>query len=174
MASSAPGTTRAFQEFFAAHYTDLAQLARRLTGETDAADDLAAETLLQLWQHWDRVTGADNPLAYARGVVAVLVRNRLRRLLRERHCLERHCLTSIGSAGSVVLGRQESSDVDAVLDVRDALRRMPRGRRACVLLRYGHGLSEAETADVLGISVGTVKSQTSRGADQLARLLHIS
>lgn len=153
----------AFPEFFAAHHADLARLARRLTGEPDAADDLAAEAFLQLWRHWDRfMDRAENPVAYAHGVVAVLVRNRQRRLLRERECL-----MAIGPEG-------QSSDTEAVpdvLDVRDALRRMPHGRRACVLLRYGYGLSEAETAHRLGISVGTVKSQTSRGADQLVRML---
>ena len=90
------------------------------------------------------------------------MRNRQRRLLRERECL-----TAIGPTRAA----PEPSDVDAVLDVREALRRMPHGRRVCVLLRYGYGLSEAETADLLGIAVGTVKSQTSRGADQLVRML---
>lgn len=158
----------AFTEFFAAHHADLARLAGRLTGEPDAADDLAAEAFLQMWRNWERVDGADNPVAYARGVVAVLVRNRQRRLVRERECL-----TSIGPVDAGIGPEQESSDTDAVLDVRDALRRMPRGRRACVLLRYGYGLSEAETADRLGISVGTVKSQTSRGADQLVHMLSL-
>lgn len=158
----------AFPEFYAAHHADLARLARRLTGEPDAADDLAAEAFLQMWRHWDRVDRAENPVAYARGVVAVLVRNRRRRLLRERECL-----TSIGPVGAGIGPEQESSDTDAVLDVQDALRRMPHGRRACVLLRYGYGLSEAETADRLGISVGTVKSQTSRGADQLVHILSL-
>lgn len=158
----------AFPEFYAAHYADLARLARRLSGEPDAADDLAAEAFLQMWRNWDRVDRADNPVAYARGVVAVLVRNRQRRLLRERECL-----TAIGPGDSTARAAPKDSDVDAVLDVREALRRMPYGRRVCVLLRYGYGLSEAETADLLGIAVGTVKSQTSRGADQLARLLTV-
>jgi RNA polymerase sigma-70 factor (sigma-E family) len=156
----------AFPEFYAAHHAELARLARRLTGEADAADDLAAEAFLQMWRHWDRVDRADNPVAYARGVVAVLVRNRWRRLLRERECL-----ASIGPGGFVSGEASEAGDVDAVLDVRDALRRMPDGRRACIVLRYGYGLSEAETADLLGVSVGTVKSQTSRGAGQLVRML---
>jgi RNA polymerase sigma-70 factor (sigma-E family) len=156
----------AFPEFYAAHYADMARLARRLSGEPDAADDLAAEAFLQMWQNWDRVDRADNPVAYARGVVAVLVRNRQRRLVRERECL-----TALGPADSATRVAPEPSDVDAVLDVREALRRMPYGRRVCILLRYGYGLSEAETADLLGIAVGTVKSQTSRGAGQLVRML---
>ena len=168
MAPPEPSTAQAFEEFFVAHHAQLAGLARRLTGETDAAADLAAEALLQVWQHWDRVREADNPLAYARGMVAILARNRLRRLLRERRCL-----TSAGFAGPGEFEELDGGDADAVLDVRDALRRMPQGRRTCVLLRYGYGLSEAETADALGISVGTVKSQTARGAAQLIHILSI-
>jgi RNA polymerase sigma factor (sigma-70 family) len=61
--------------------------------------------------------------------------------------------------------------VPAVLDVRTALRRLPYRRRACVVLRYAFDLPEQEVAAVLGISVGTVKSQTSRGAKQLAEIL---
>ena len=115
----------AFPELYAAHHAELARLARRLTGEADAADDLAAEAFLQMWRHGDRVDQADNPLAYARVVVTVLVRNRRRRPLREREGL-----TSIGPGGFGTGAAADAGDVDAVLDVRDALRRMPGGRRA--------------------------------------------
>ena len=52
-----------------------------------------------------------------------------------------------------------------------ALSALPPGRRACVVLRYYHDLSVSETADVLGISEGTVKSQTSQGLSALRPLL---
>ncbi|MZG19328.1 SigE family RNA polymerase sigma factor, partial [Streptomyces sp. SID5914] len=44
-----------FHAFFERHYAELARLAHLLTGEPDAADDLAAEALLALWHRWDRV-----------------------------------------------------------------------------------------------------------------------
>lgn len=166
MSSLTASANRAFQEFFTAHHAELARLARRLTGDRDAADDLAAEALLQVWQCWARVSAADSPRAYARGIVATLVRNRLRRLSREREVLSGLAGSPDGAADANPL-----SGVEAVLDLRRALTRLPRGRRACLVLRYGYGLSERETAYLLGISVGTVKSQTSRGADQLVRLL---
>lgn len=53
-----------FHEFFEAHYAELARLAHLLTGEADAADDLAADALLALWHRWDRVRNADHPVAY--------------------------------------------------------------------------------------------------------------
>lgn len=166
MSSPAASPDRAFHEFFLTHHTDLARLARRLTGETDAADDLAAEALLQVWRCWERVAAADSPPAYARGIVATLARNRLRRLGREREVL-----SGLADTGGLTPEHYQGSDMDAVLDVRDALGDLPRGRRACVLLRYGYGLSERDTAHVLGVSVGTVKSQTSRAAAQLVQML---
>jgi RNA polymerase sigma factor (sigma-70 family) len=61
--------------------------------------------------------------------------------------------------------------VAAVTDVRAALTKLPARKRACVVLRHYYGLSEQETAQTLGISVGTVKSQTSRGVAELAAIL---
>ncbi|GAA4465411.1 SigE family RNA polymerase sigma factor [Phytohabitans houttuyneae] len=153
----------AFHSFFEMHHAELARLAYLVTGEAEVADDLAADALLEVWRHWDRVAAADSPIAYARGVLANLARNRIRRLSRERR----------GLLGLGLLWRDRTQDVDvpAVVDLRQALHRLPYRRRACVVLRYAFDLSERETARALGISVGTVKSQTSRGVAQLTALL---
>ncbi|SNY66519.1 SigE family RNA polymerase sigma factor [Paractinoplanes atraurantiacus] len=152
---------QAFHAFFEAHHVTLARLAYLLTGDTTAADDLAADALTEVWRHWDRVAAADDPAAYAKGIVANLARNWIRRQGRARRGLD-----LLGFPRS-----RPAPDVPAVLDVRSALRRLPYRRRACVVLRYAFDLPEQEVADILGISVGTVKSQTSRGAKQLADLL---
>ncbi|MGI5041822.1 sigma factor-like helix-turn-helix DNA-binding protein, partial [Streptomyces sp. JAC128] len=60
--------------------------------------------------------------------------------------------------------------VAAVVDVQGARRRLPLRKRACVVLRHAFGLAERDTALGLGVSVGTVKSQPSRGAAVLHRL----
>jgi RNA polymerase sigma-70 factor (sigma-E family) len=152
-----------FHEFFERHYAELARLAHLLTGETDAADDLAADALVALWQRWDRLRQADHPLAYARGVVANLARGRIRSAVRERR---RITLFWSRSPEKV-----EGPDMAAVLDVRAALSRLPFRKRACVVLRHAFDLSEKDTAAALGISVGTVKSQTSKGMAELERIL---
>jgi RNA polymerase sigma-70 factor (sigma-E family) len=154
----------AFHAFFEQHYAGLSRLAYLMTGETAVADDLAADALTEVWQHWERVAAAGDPAAYARGIVANLTRGWLRRQVRARRGLR-----LLAPAGAD-RGRSEP-DVPAVLDVRSALRRLPHRRRACVVLRYAFDLSEREVADILHISVGAVKSQTSRGARQLADLL---
>jgi RNA polymerase sigma-70 factor (sigma-E family) len=160
-----PEAEHEFLAFFERHHAELSRFAYLMTGESDAADDLAADALTEVWHHWDRVNAADSPIAYARGVVANLARNRIRRLERERRGLAR-----IAAAWRDREPARQG-EVPAVLDVRDALRRLPYSRRACLVLRHAFGLSERETAAILGVSVGTVKSQTSRGAAQLAKLL---
>lgn len=164
-AAMAAGREHAFHAFFEAHHAELARLAYLVTGEAEVADDLAADALLEVWRYWDRVVAADSPVGYARGILVNLARNRIRRLGRERR----------GLLGLVPLWSErayaEDVDVPAVVDVRGALRRLPYRRRACVVLRYAFDLSEQETARTLGVTVGTVKSQTSRGVTQLAALL---
>jgi RNA polymerase sigma-70 factor (sigma-E family) len=155
------GTRLAFHAFFEAHHVELARLAYLMTGERSAADDLAADALTEVWRHWARVDAADDPAAYARGIVANLSRQWVR-----RQALQRRGLLGLGPARGA-----PGPDLPAVLDVRAALRRLPHRRRACVVLRYAFDLPEHEVARVLGISVGAVKSQTSRGARQLAGLL---
>ncbi|WP_053755502.1 SigE family RNA polymerase sigma factor [Streptomyces sp. MMG1533] len=152
-----------FHAFFERHYAELSRLAHLLTGEADAADDLAADALLALWHRWDRVRAADHPAAYARGVVANLARTRIRSAVRERR--------RIALFWSQREEKIENPDVAGVVDVQEALRRLPFRKRACVVLRHAFDLSEKDTALTLGVSVGTVKSQTSKGMAELQRLL---
>ncbi|MFH8533939.1 SigE family RNA polymerase sigma factor [Streptomyces tendae] len=156
-------TSAEFHAFFERHYAELARLAHLLTGEPDAADDLAADALLALWHRWDRVRAADHPVAYARGVVANLARTRIRTAVRER--------SRIALFWAQREERTENPDVAGVVDVQEALRRLPFRKRACVVLRHAFDLSEKDTALALGVSVGTVKSQTSKGMAELQRLL---
>jgi RNA polymerase sigma-70 factor (sigma-E family) len=149
----------AFRAYFERHHASLSRLAYLMTGEPAAADDLAADALTEVWRHWERVQAADDPIAYGHGILMNLARQWVRRRARER-------LLSFGAPG-----RAENRDVPAIVDVRGALRKLPHRRRACVVLRYAFDLSEREVAATLGISVGAVKSATSRGAKQLADLL---
>ncbi|MFD5450449.1 SigE family RNA polymerase sigma factor [Streptomyces sp. NPDC003470] len=152
-----------FHAFFERHYAELSRLAHLLTGEPDAADDLAADALLALWHRWDRVRAADHPVAYARGVVANLARSRIRSAVRERR--------RVALFWSQREERTENPDVAGVVDVQEALRALPFRKRACVVLRHAFDLSEKDTALALGISVGTVKSQTSKAMAELQRVL---
>ena len=70
---------QAFHRFFEQHHAALSGLAYLLSGDPAVADDLAADALTEVWKHWDRVSAAGDPAAYARGIVANLTRNWIRR-----------------------------------------------------------------------------------------------
>jgi len=152
-----------FRRFFERHHRELARLAYLMLGDADAADDLTADALVAAWRQWDRVRAADQPLAYVRRVLMNMCSSRIRTLVRERG--------KLAILATTVEPHTDGPDVPAVLDVRAALRCLPTRKRACVVLRFAFDLSEQETAEVLGVSVGTVKSQTSKGMAQLERLL---
>jgi RNA polymerase sigma-70 factor (sigma-E family) len=152
-----------FEAFVERNSRELGRLAYLMVGDRDAADDLTADALLAAWRQWDTVLASDHPMAYVRRVVINMAATRVRRLVRER----RWMVMFQSDALEVAPG----TDSAAVVDVRSALVRLPPGRRACVVLRYAFDLSEQEVAELLGVSIGTVKSQTSKGAEQLRRRL---
>jgi RNA polymerase sigma-70 factor (sigma-E family) len=159
----APREEAAFRAFFERHHAELARFAWLLLGEKAAAEDLAADAMLAVWRQWGRVEQSSSEIAYARGIVANLAKSRIRSAVRERR---RNALFWLhpGEAAS-------EPNIAAVVDVRRALARLPFRKRACVVLRHSLGLSEQETAEVLGVSVGTVKSQTSKGLAELRKML---
>jgi len=158
-------TTRAFDAFARQQLPGLSRLAYLLTGDHASAEDLTAEALLAAWNQWDRVLEVDHPTAYLRRIVVNLAAARVRSTVRER----RRIRLFHADARDVA----PTPDGAAVVDVRAALRQLPARRRACVVLRHAFDLSEEEVARILCVSVGTVKSQTSRGLAQLQKLLTV-
>lgn len=156
---------RAFEEFFRRYQGGLGRFAFLLTGNVTAAEDLTADVFLAVWRQWGTVSAVDTPLAYVRRMMVNTAVSRTRRLSREQRRI------ALVQAGEVEAMRDP--DRAGSLDVRAALLRLPVRRRACVVLRHAFDLSEIETAQALGVSVGTVKSQTSKAVAQLQRLLAV-
>jgi RNA polymerase sigma-70 factor (sigma-E family) len=151
-----------FDEFARAEHAPLTRYAYLLTGDADAAQDLAQETLVRVLVKWRHVAAADSPGAYARRVMlSLFVQGQRRRWRREIPSTEAPDTagTSDGAAGV--------EDRDLIVRL---LRRLPARQRAAVLLRHYEQRSEAETAAAMGCSVGTVKSLTSRGLAALRAL----
>jgi RNA polymerase sigma-70 factor (sigma-E family) len=125
-----------------------------LTGDPYAAEDLVQTTLAKVYLAWDRVSAAASVDAYARRMLVNEHASGWRRLWRHREVI------------SDVITHDAPVDDDQYDGVRDALwqavRALPTRQRAVVVLRYYEQLSEKETAEALGISTGTVKSQASR------------
>jgi RNA polymerase sigma-70 factor (sigma-E family) len=151
----------AFEEFVLGRQAALFRLAFLLSGDRHHAEDLVQGTLERTYQHWRRVAAAANPEAYVRRMLvnAATDWRRSRRYVVEQ---------SLDGAPEPWSRRDSGTELAETHDVVvRALRNLPVKMRAVLVLRYLEDLSEAETASVLGCSVGTVKSQASRG---LARL----
>lgn len=142
---------------------ELSRLAFLLTGDQEEAEDLVADALFAAWQKWPKVAEATNPRAYVRRIVTNMAATRVRTKIRDR---ARQALLAPLTADTA-----PDSDVSADLDLQRALRGLPRRQRECVILRYGMDLSVHEVAEVLKISVGTVKSNASKGSQRLRSLL---
>lgn len=162
-----------FRCFVHAHWLALVRSAYLILGDHRAAEDLVQQTLATVYPHWDRRVREGAPMAYVRkAMVNHAISDGRRRRVQE---------TLFGSVGG------ERGDLPPVpdtvrgdpyraVDDRDlvlrALRDLPPRMRAVVVLRFFDDLTEAATADTLGISVGSVKSQTSRGLQRLRGALH--
>lgn len=151
-----------FEEFAAAQSAGLINLALMVSGDRGRAEDAAQEALVRVYQRWSRL---EDPLAYARRTVVNATRDDWRRAERAtRAHNDAGRLARLDDAGDTERSMLER---DALMSALGALAHR---QRAVVVLRYLSELTEAETAVVLEISVGTVKSQT---FDALARLRQI-
>jgi len=143
-----------FSAYLAARQPALLRTAYLLTGSRADAEDLLQTSLAKLYLAWDRVREREAVDAYARRI-----------MLNEHNSLWRRAWKRREFPVDEVPERD--AQVDRYDDGRDAslwsfVQSLPRRQRAIVVLRYYEELTEAEAADVLGISVGTVKSQCSR------------
>lgn len=147
-----------FEDFVRARSSALLRTAVLLTGDVHHGQDLLQEALWRTHRHWGQA--AESPDAYARKVLVNLAHDRYRRTVR------RVRETVLASAAPVA-----GPDPIVELVERDALfralRELPSRQRATLVLRFWEDLSIEQTAALLGVSEGTVKSATSKG---LARL----
>ena len=130
-----------------------------LTADWRAAEDLVQTALTKAWVRWGRLRQDDLDL-YVRRVMVNSLRTQSRRRWRSELSVAGHADTDV-----VQLGCEEQVLLRDAL--RPALLALPPRQRAVVALRYFEDLSEAQTAALLGCSIGTVKSSCSRA---LARL----
>ena len=152
-----------FDSYVRASGPRLKRLAFLLTGDLNSAEDLLQSAYAKVLPRWRRVSAYDNPDAYMRRVM-VSLRTSWWRRHRGREALTRDVVEVAG-------GRDLASD-EAELDaLLHALRTLPARQQVAVVLRHYCDLSEAETAAVMGITVGGVKSQTSKGLAALRAVL---
>ena len=146
-------------EFVQARYPALLRIAYLLTGSAHEAEDLVQASLLKAMRRWDSI---DDPLPYVRRIMTNLHISRWRR--HRAHEL----------LASIVPDRHAQDVTEKIAErqaLLDAMRSLPPRTRAVIVLRYWADLSEADTADTLGCSVGSVKSTASRGLARLRAVL---
>jgi RNA polymerase sigma-70 factor (sigma-E family) len=144
--------TEAFDAFVRARLPHLLRFGRALTGSEHAAADLVQDALERTLMRWSKITSVD-PEGYVRRAMVNRSISVWRKLGRER-------LTDEPT-------QQVHEDAQPDRALLDALRRLPPRQRAVIALRYYEDLTEAQTAAVLGCSVGTVKSQSSAAMTRL-------
>lgn len=148
----------AFREFVAARLSMVSRVAYLLTGNHHAAEDLVQSVLVKVARHWRRVSDASSPDAY------------VRRMIYHEHLSARR---RGGPEDLVAVAPEPTAAADPAdatvrrLVLRQALFRLTPRQRAVVVLRFFEDLSEADTAEVLGCSLGTVKSQTHHALGRL-------
>lgn len=136
------------------------RVAFLITGDWSRADDLLQQALMRMYGRWHAIEphAVD---AYARTVLTRLAIDEARRPYRRSEV----------SADVVPERAATHPNADDVIDVRAALMQVPPRQRAALVLRFYHQLSVEETAQALGVTQGTVKSQTARGLDNLRAAL---
>jgi RNA polymerase sigma-70 factor (sigma-E family) len=147
-----------FDEFVGVAWPRLRWTAYLLVGDPHLAEDLAQTALVKTYASWRRVRRED-ALAYAR---RVLVNANIDRLRRRR--LTEVPLDPVGDTPMGAVGSDRVTDRDAVVRLLQGLTAQ---ERKVVVLRYLYDLTEPMVAGELGVSVGTVKSTTSRALAKL-------
>jgi RNA polymerase sigma-70 factor (ECF subfamily) len=161
MAEAEPAVSEpvgSFEEFFDQHYERLLRAMYLAIGDRHEAEDLAQDALVRVYERWDQVREMERPDGYLYQTALNLRRSRLRRL---------------ATATRKLLGgrSQEAPDPAAEASERDAVRRalatLPASQREAVVLVEWLGMSDAEAAEVLGISPVAVRVRISRARPTL-------
>jgi RNA polymerase sigma-70 factor (sigma-E family) len=160
-AAGAEGQVTALYQAHAAGLVRLAMLM--LGGDQGAAEDVVQDAFLGLYRRWAELRDPDRAVAYARSSVLNGCRDVLRRRSRK-------------IPAALLEPDAESAEARALLgeehrEVLAALRRLPDRQREAVVLRHCLSLGEAEVAQAMNVSRGTVKSSSHRGLAALAKIL---
>jgi RNA polymerase sigma-70 factor (sigma-E family) len=147
-------------ELFGLHYRRLVGLAAMLVDDTETAEDVVQDAFEGLYRRWRRLRDPQAAAAYLNHSVVNQARTRLRRRATQRT----HLLRDPGPAPSAETHCVAHGAEDALAD---AVRALPARQREVIVLRYYLDLSEAQIADWLGVSHGSVKQHAHRATATL-------
>ena len=149
---------------YAAHWASLVRLSWLLVGDQHVAEETVQDAFVAMHSRWSQLRNQDLALAYLRRSVV----NGSRSILRHRRVEDRYLVAetrALSTSGLTVQPSAESQAADYAIGDRlvTALGRLPRRQREVLTLRYYLDLSEAQIADALSISAGSVKAHAHRG-----------
>jgi RNA polymerase sigma-70 factor (sigma-E family) len=163
-ADDAPAGSADLEQLYRSHRLAMVRVAVLLVDDLATAEDVVQDAFGRLHTAWGRLRDPDAALAYLRTSVVNGSRSVLRRRRTARLFVPPRAAPEPGADAAVVLAEEHR-------EVLAAVRRLPRRQREVLVLRFWSDLSEAQVAEALGISKGTVKSTTSRGLAALAAVL---
>jgi RNA polymerase sigma-70 factor (sigma-E family) len=132
-------------------------------GDRAAAADAVQTTMVEIWRRWPRVRAMERADSYAKKVLVTSI-------LRDRR-RNSPLLVVVSEPPDYAADAAGATDLPTRHDLWSIVRELPRMQRAVVVLRYYEDLTEAQTADALGIGIGTVKSHCSRALETMRRTL---
>jgi RNA polymerase sigma-70 factor (sigma-E family) len=150
--------TSSYREYVSGRLDQMRRTAYLLCGNWHTADDLVSTTLVKLLRHWRRVSTMDNIDGYVRRMLLRAWLDERRRPWRREQVTAAPPERPDGTDPSLIADR---------LTILAQLAELPPRRRAVIVLRYFLDLSVEDTAEAMGCSTGTVKSQTARALDAL-------
>lgn len=161
------GDRAAFEALFRANRDQVFGLALRLTGDPVMAEDVLIDSFVAAWTELQDFRGDSRFSTWVSGIAV----NHSRQARRARGRRDRRFAPLDAAATSPPLSTGDVPAVERQIELERAIAELPAGAREALLLRHVQGLSCAETAAVLNVTVGTVKSQTSRACALLRKKL---
>lgn len=163
-APAAPTRDDAVRALYERTHADMVRFAAFLTGDVHAAEDVAHEAFVRVFDAWDRIDDHAKIDAYLKSTVVNVVRSNHRRdVVADRRGAPH--LTLVASAEETALGHVGRERV------LSAIAALPLRQRACVVMRHWMRMTESEIATTLDLSVGSVRTHIKRGTETLKRTL---
>lgn len=166
IARARDGDGAAWETLTRQHQEAVFRLAYLILGDPADADDVAQEAFIRAFRALDRFDLSRALRPWLLSITANLARNRLRSFSRYLAALQRFARADPDS----LAGRMDDDPGESRL-LWQAVRRLGEADQEVVYLRYFSGLSEAETAETLGLPIGTVKSRTHRALERLRTVI---
>lgn len=154
MADRSAAKDAEFSAWMSARQPALLRTAYLLTGDHHSAEDLVQTTLAKVYLSWDKVHRREVIDGYARRILINENNSIWRRAWKKREVSSSEIPDRVGRSDEYDEGQRDA--------LWEFVQTLPKRQRAVIVLRYYEELSEAEIAEALGVSVGTVKSQASR------------